>query len=78
MGHITKTNGEIDTTEKLTVVPVLTLDAVAEKLGCKPNVLKIDVEGAEVAVLQGAQVILSEDKPAIFLSVHSWFKESMS
>jgi len=72
MGHISENNGNNDKTEeKLTVVPVLTLDAVAEKLNCKPNVLKIDVEGAEVAVLHGAQNILRQAKPKIFLSVHS-------
>lgn len=72
MGHLSKSNDENDEVEeKLIVVPVLTLDAVAEKLKCRPNVLKIDVEGAEVAVLQGAQKIIRENKPKIFLSVHS-------
>jgi len=55
----------------MTVVSTVTLDAVADKLQVKPNVLKIDVEGAELAVLRGAERIISSFKPAIFLSVHS-------
>lgn len=36
----------------------------------RPNVMKIDVEGAEVAVLQGAASLLTAAKPIIFLSLH--------
>ena len=36
----------------------------------RPNVMKIDVEGAEVAVLQGAASLLASAKPTIFLSLH--------
>lgn len=35
-----------------------------------PEVMKIDVEGAEVRVLKGARKMLKESKPIIFLSVH--------
>ncbi|MDJ0747768.1 MAG: FkbM family methyltransferase [Xenococcaceae cyanobacterium MO_167.B27] len=35
-----------------------------------PNYLKIDVEGAEVQVLQGAKQILTEFHPTIFLATH--------
>src|ERR1700691_3168087 len=35
-----------------------------------PNVMKIDVEGAEVGVLQGAASLLASAKPTIFLSLH--------
>ena len=36
-----------------------------------PNVMKIDVEGAEVGVLQGATSLLAAAKPTIFLSLHA-------
>lgn len=36
-----------------------------------PNVLKIDVEGAEHLVLKGASATLEHAKPAVFLSTHS-------
>ncbi len=35
-----------------------------------PKVIKIDVEGAEVGVLQGAASLLAAAKPSIFLSLH--------
>ena len=35
-----------------------------------PNVMKIDVEGAEVGVLRGANSLLAAAKPTIFLSLH--------
>lgn len=40
-------------------------------MGVLPDVLKIDVEGAELGVLQGAMEILKRRKPTIFLSTHS-------
>ena len=42
-----------------------------EKFNCIPDLIKIDVEGAEVLVLQGARKVLSEYMPIILLSVHS-------
>jgi FkbM family methyltransferase len=53
------------------VVPVVTVDALAEVMGNPPDVIKIDVEGAEFSVLQGAQKTLLNVHPVIFLSVHS-------
>jgi FkbM family methyltransferase len=35
-----------------------------------PNVMKIDVEGAEAFVLNGARDTLAECRPALFLAVH--------
>jgi hypothetical protein len=36
----------------------------------KVDVVKIDVEGAEAAVMRGAQKFLEKFKPTIFLEVH--------
>lgn len=36
-----------------------------------PNMLKIDVEGAEVEVLQGAPRLLRQNPPIVFLATHS-------
>jgi FkbM family methyltransferase len=44
-------------------VEVSTLDA--ELAGLRPSVVKIDVEGAEVAVLEGARTVLSEVRPLL-------------
>jgi FkbM family methyltransferase len=35
-----------------------------------PDIMKIDVEGAEVAVLNGASQVLARNKPIIFLATH--------
>lgn len=53
------------------LVATISLDAAAEKLGLMPDVIKIDVEGAELRVLQGAAHILQHARPSLLLSVHS-------
>jgi FkbM family methyltransferase len=53
------------------IVPTVTVDAVVRQFGVSPDVMKIDVEGAEYLVLKGAYATLLEAKPCIFLSVHS-------
>ncbi len=52
-------------------VPTVTLDEIAERLELVPDVIKIDVEGAEMAVLRGAAGIFERGKPTVFLSTHS-------
>lgn len=53
-------------------IPVLatTLDSLLDSLPM-PNVLKIDVEGAELDVLQGAARLLRENQPVILCEVNS-------
>lgn len=46
------------------------LDDFCEEHNIVPDVIKIDVEGAEMAVLRGAQKILTQHHPIIVLSVH--------
>jgi len=55
-----------------TLVPSTTLDncIYGEKGFRPPDVVKIDVEGAEFEVLEGASRALSEFHPTIFLEVH--------
>jgi FkbM family methyltransferase len=63
MGHLT-TEGQI-------IVPCVTLDALVEKSAIPPpNCLKIDVEGAEDEVLCGAERLISQYRPIIFLATH--------
>lgn len=50
-------------------VPMSTADALLARYPA-PSIMKIDVEGGEVAVLLGAQRILREARPIIFLSTH--------
>lgn len=53
------------------VVPTVSLDSIADRLRVRPDLIKIDVEGAEYRVLSGARRLLTEVKPRILLSVHS-------
>jgi FkbM family methyltransferase len=46
-----------------TPVPVTSLDA----LGIQPDLIKIDVEGSEAAVIDGAKEILSTARPTLWL-----------
>jgi len=51
-------------------VRVTTLDREVRELGLVPNIIKIDVEGAEWDVLRGAEQTLATYGPALLLSVH--------
>lgn len=49
--------------------PCRTLDSLAMEIGF-PDALNIDVEGAELLVLRGAERTLKEKHPLIWLSIH--------
>ncbi|WP_292365404.1 MULTISPECIES: FkbM family methyltransferase [unclassified Methanoculleus] len=51
-------------------VECTTLDMFIQNSGISPDIMKIDVEGAEVRALHGADICLSEIRPEIVLSVH--------
>ena len=46
------------------------LDDYCESTRLIPDLIKIDVEGAELLVIRGASTILSKHKPALILAVH--------
>jgi len=51
-------------------VRVTTLDEEVRELGLVPTFVKIDVEGAELDVLNGAAEVLSRHRPRLLLSLH--------
>lgn len=52
-------------------VKVAALDSLVFKEGLRPpNIIKIDVEGGEYDVLRGAERLLTEKSPIIFLATH--------
>lgn len=55
----------------LLVVATVTIDSVVKLTGYAPDVLKIDVEGAEEQVLRGATATLASAHPTLILAVHS-------
>ncbi len=55
---------------KITYKNQISLDGFCRDNGVIPEVIKIDVEGAEIDVLKGAQKTLKIHRPTIILSVH--------
>jgi len=55
----------------LALAATVTIDGVVSLTGYVPDVLKIDVEGAEEQVLQGAIATLRSARPTLILAVHS-------
>lgn len=51
-------------------VKTTTLDAFCEARRLRPDVVKIDVEGAELEVLKGARQVLASDAVQAFLELH--------
>jgi FkbM family methyltransferase len=51
-------------------VPRISIDGLCTRLGLRPAVIKIDVEGAELLVVKGAQRTLSNARPAVRVGFH--------
>lgn len=59
----------------LQTIPMTNLDSHAARY--TPNLIKIDVEGAELLVLRGAEEIMTNVRPPILLAAHpSWLAEN--
>ena len=58
---------EVESGSFLTVVDAISLDDFIEKEGIKPDIIKVDVEGAESLVVSGLSKYLKNTKPAIVL-----------
>jgi FkbM family methyltransferase len=52
-------------------VPRTTLDRLAEEVGLAPDLIKIDVEGAEAEVLVGAVELTRRHRPRFLVEMHS-------
>ena len=53
-------------------VKQLSLDSFIEEKSIFPEILKIDVEGAELNVLDGSKSLLTNYRPKIIISLHPW------
>jgi FkbM family methyltransferase len=58
---------------RMTSVRTVTLDSFCQQSGVRPNVVKVDVEGAELLVLHGARRLLDETRPILLLAVHPYW-----
>jgi FkbM family methyltransferase len=56
---------------KVEIVETSTLDDYCSRRDLKPDLIKIDVEGAEMLVLDGAKKIIQEYSPRILLEFHA-------
>lgn len=56
--------------ESKQTIPNRTFDTMAMEGAPAPDALTIDVEGAELRVLQGADEILHRDRPLVWVSIH--------
>ena len=54
-----------------TPVAVITLDQWRAETGARPDVVKLDVEGAELDVLAGGERTLRRDRPLLVIEAHS-------
>lgn len=54
-------------------IQTITLDTFCREASVKPDIVKIDVEGAELLVLHGSAKLLTESYPTIILAVHPYW-----
>ncbi|MEE9379294.1 MAG: FkbM family methyltransferase [Candidatus Lokiarchaeia archaeon] len=52
------------------LIPTISLDAFFDKFKVSPTILKIDVEGTEVSVLEGSRNLLMKSHPIIIIEIH--------
>ncbi|MDF1501030.1 MAG: FkbM family methyltransferase [Anaerolineales bacterium] len=69
-GGVSSSTGRIDMTGDLEVDTASLDDLLQTGKIAPPNVLKIDVEGAEMDVLAGGQETIRSGRPVIFLATH--------
>lgn len=55
----------------------ISLDDFCTEHGLFPEIMKIDVEGAELNVLKGARRLLKKSRPVVFLSIHPALLKNM-
>lgn len=68
-------NGEAPKVSREISVPAITLDSLLAEQKRVPQLVKIDVEGAELKVLKGAtQLLKSETAPILLLAVHPFWQ----
>lgn len=68
--HHLEALGEGEDSAGAVEVPITTLDQLCSEQGFAPDLVKLDVEGYELAVLEGAKETISRCRPLLFLELH--------
>ena len=66
---------DVSAGSKSSLIPVTTLDLESDALKLRPTYLKIHAEGGELEVLKGAERVITEYSPKIFVSVHEQYAD---
>jgi FkbM family methyltransferase len=61
--------GQVETTSNMIDVEAITLDDFGQK-NAPPDLIKVDVEGGEAAVLRGSERVFSTKRPVLICEVH--------
>lgn len=76
-GPVIGNHGFRNVSERFHDTPQTTLDDYCARHDMYPDVLTMDVEGAELEVLKGAERILKSHRPQVFVSIHPDFIRDM-
>ncbi|HBJ86498.1 MAG TPA: hypothetical protein DDZ88_22120 [Verrucomicrobiales bacterium] len=71
MGTLEGAMVKLDTWETTLQVACVTLDGMIESGARPPQVLKIDVEGSGLGVIEGAVNLIEQHRPAIYFELHA-------
>ena len=69
-GYFVRPSSE-HTNSELTLTPTVTLDQLVEDFKVSPSHVKVDVEGYELAVIEGSVKLLSKNAPVLFIELHN-------
>ncbi|MFG1794151.1 FkbM family methyltransferase [Nocardia sp. NPDC049149] len=76
-GPVIGDHGFRNVSERFHDTPQTRLDDYRTRTGIRPDVVTLDVEGAELEVLKGAEGTLTEVRPLVYVSVHPAFMAAM-
>jgi len=76
-GRVIGNHGFRNVSERSHDTPQITIDDYIESTGIAPDMLTLDVEGAELEVLRGAAKTLLARKIPVFVSIHPTFMVAM-
>jgi FkbM family methyltransferase len=76
-GPVIGDHGFRNVCERFHDTPQTKIDDYCFRTGVLPDLLTLDVEGAELEVLRGAEQILRDHRPRVFASIHPDFMAAM-